>query len=64
MAHLIGVYVVPNTGQAHDGFARGEAIRAVGERRRQEEERSVLEVGRQFADMARRDDIQVEFSSS
>jgi nucleotide-binding universal stress UspA family protein len=61
MAHLIGVYVVPNTGHAHDGFARGEAIRAVAERRRQEKERSVLEVGRQFADMARRYDIQVEF---
>ncbi|MBU2146994.1 MAG: universal stress protein [Alphaproteobacteria bacterium] len=60
-AHLIGVYVVPANRHVHDGFARGEAIRAVGERRRQEEEQSVLEVGRQFADIARRDDIQVEF---
>ena len=61
-AHLIGVYVVPAISHVHDGFARGEAaIRAVGDRRRQEEERSVLEVGRQFADLARRDDIQAEF---
>lgn len=61
-AHLIGVYVVPAIRHVHDGFARGEAaIRAVGESRRQEEERSVLEVGRQFAELARNDHIQAEF---
>jgi nucleotide-binding universal stress UspA family protein len=61
-AHLIGVYLVPAIRNVHDGFARGEAaMRAVGERRRQEEERSVLEVGRQFAELARNDDIQAEF---
>lgn len=60
-AHLIGVYVVPAISHGHDGFVRGEAIRALGDRRREEEERSVLEVGRQFAELARRNDIQAEF---
>ncbi len=41
---------------------RGEAaIRTVGERRRQEEERSVLEIGRHFADISRRNDLPAEF---
>jgi len=60
-AHLIGVYVVPSNTHAYDGFVRGEAIRALGERRRKEEERSVLEVGRQFAELTRRNDIHAEF---
>ncbi|MCO6389115.1 universal stress protein [Aliihoeflea sp. 40Bstr573] len=59
-AHLIGVYVVPSVGHSHDGYARGESIRSVAEHRREKEERSVLEVGRQFADLARRHDIQAE----
>lgn len=59
--HLIGVYVTPPVNQVYDGFARGEAIRTVGQRRREEAERSILEIGRQFADLARRNDIQAEF---
>lgn len=63
-AHLIGVYVVPgNIGShPHDGFARGDlATREVIDRHRHAKERAVLQVGRQFAELARRDDIQAEF---
>ena len=52
-AHLIGVYVVPGNidDRASDGFVRGElAVCAVLERHRLAEERSVVQVGRQFAD--------------
>lgn len=63
-AHLIGVYVVPTNidHRASDGFARGDAgVREVLERYRHAEERAVLQVGRQFADLITRDDIQGEF---
>lgn len=63
-AHLIGVYVVPGNigGHPHDGFVRGDlATREVLDRHRHAKERAVLQVGRQFAELARRDDIQAEF---
>ena len=60
--HLIGVYVVPAAHHIHDGFVRGEAaMRALAKRRRQEEEYAVLKVGRSFAEVATRHDIQAEF---
>ena len=63
-AHLIGVYVVPgNIGSGpHDGFARGDlATREVLDRHRHAKERTFLQIGRHFAELARRDDIQAEF---
>lgn len=60
--HLIGVYIVPAAHHIHDGFVRGEAaMRALAKRRRQEEEYAVLKVGRSFAEVAARHDIQAEF---
>ena len=63
-AHLIGVYAVPGDmdDRASDGFARGDSgVRAVLERHRAAAERAVVQVGRQFADLVTRDDIQAEF---
>jgi nucleotide-binding universal stress UspA family protein len=63
-AHLIGVYVVPGDmdDRASDGFVRGErGVKAVLERHRAAEERAVVQVGRQFADIVVHDDIHAEF---
>jgi len=63
-AHLIGVYVVSGNidDRPSDGFARGElAVCAVLERHRLAGERSVVQVGRQFADLVKNDEIQAEF---
>jgi nucleotide-binding universal stress UspA family protein len=63
-AHLIGVYVVPGDtdDRASDGFVRGErGVRSVLERHRAAEERAVVQVARQFADIVVRDEIQAEF---
>jgi nucleotide-binding universal stress UspA family protein len=63
-AHLIGVYVVPGNinNRASDGFARGTlAVCAVLERHRLAEEHSVIQAGRQFANLVKCDEIQAEF---
>jgi hypothetical protein len=63
-AHLIGVYAVAGDmdDRTSDGFARGDrGVRAVLERHRAAAERAVVHVGRQFADLVTRDDIQAEF---
>lgn len=63
-AHLIGVYVVPGDmdDRASDGFVRGDrGVRALLERHRAAEERAVIHVGRQFADLVTRDEMQAEF---
>ena len=63
-AHLIGVYAVPGDmdDRASDGFARGDrGVNAVLERHRAAAERAVVQVGRQFADLVTRDDLQAEF---
>jgi nucleotide-binding universal stress UspA family protein len=62
-AHLIGIYVVPGNldDRASGGFARGElAVCAVLERHHLAEERSVVQVGRQFADLVKHDEIRAE----
>jgi len=55
-AHLVGIYGVSLTGEMNRfaSNARGEAIRHVAERRRNEEEQKVLAAGRRFADLSGR----------
>ncbi|MEX0408657.1 universal stress protein [Aquibium sp. LZ166] len=63
MAHLIGIYVVPDNidHHSHDGFARGQrAVRQVLERHRSSQERAILQAGRQFADLVGDKGIQAE----
>lgn len=63
-AHLIGVYAVPGDmdDRASDGFVRGErGVCAVLDRHHAAEERAAVQVGRQFADLVRNDEIQAEF---
>ncbi|MBB6182542.1 universal stress protein [Pseudorhizobium flavum] len=53
-AHLVGIYGVSLTGEMDRfaGNARGEAIRHVVERRRNEEEQKVIAAGRWFANLS------------